>query len=832
MSNPYYGGAPPGGDPNQPQYGHGTPQQQFAGAGYQQNLYGQPPNPAYGQPSPGIPPPPQSGPYSPAGGPPGMGLPSPGGYLGQPGYGVDAMTAQMGQMGVQDPHGVPPLTPGAGPPPPGAAAHRSTRKKQRAYHELDQAPAVQPAPPIVPSPNAGLYSGTQPPQPQFASPTTASPPQFASSQFVTPANAGLQPANQPANIAEYGANMRGPGGNGRVDPDSIPSVPASRQAATLHYKTTVYPTVEQHLPPPAATDFIAIDQGNSSPKYIRLTLNTIPTTAELLNSTALPLGLTIQPLAAQKPEELPVPVLDFGDEGPPRCRRCRTYINPFMAFSANGAKFVCNMCSFPNEVPSTYYSPLDMTGKRVDREQRPELMRGTVEFTVPKEYWEKEPTPLRWLFALDVSMEAVNKGLIASTCRAIQRAIYGEEGEENSDENVETARKLPKGAKIAILTYDKEVHFYNLSANLDQAQMLVMTDLEDPFVPLSEGLFVDPYQSEKVIKSLLSSLPNLFANIKNAEPALLPTLTAALTALEGSGGKIVCSLSALPTWGPGRLHYREDSKMLGSDKERALFSTEHQSWKKLAKQMAENNVGIDFFVTPSAYIDVAAVGHLSAVTGGELFFYPNFTAERDSPKLEQELIHTVHRETGYQALMKVRCSNGLQVSAYHGNFLLGKQGGDINLSVIDQDKAFAVTFVYDGKLDPKLDAHFQSALLYTTATGERRVRCHNICAAVTEVAKEGLRFVDQDAVITALAKEAADMMVHKPLQTVRGFLTEKCVDILAAYRKNFSGGSPPGQLVLPEALKEFGLYILCLLKTRAFRGMSDIWHIRRLLTGA
>lgn len=31
--------------------------------------------------------------------------------------------------------------------------------------------------------------------------------------------------------------------------------------------------------------------------------------------------------------------------------------------------------------------------------------------------------------------------------------------------------------------------------------MIVMPDLEDPFVPISEGLFADPYESKFVILS-------------------------------------------------------------------------------------------------------------------------------------------------------------------------------------------------------------------------------------------------------------------------------------------------------------------------------------------
>ena len=103
--------------------------------------------------------------------------------------------------------------------------------------------------------------------------------------------------------------------------------------------------------------------------------------------------------------------------------------------------------------------------------------------------------------------------------------------------------------------------------------------------------------------------------------------------------------------------------------------------------------------------------------------------------------------------MKVRCSNGLQVSSYHGNFKQHTFGADLEFGIIDADKAIGVMFSYDGKLDARLDAHFQCALLYTTANGERRVRCTNTVASVSEGGSECMRFIDQDAVVAIIAKE-------------------------------------------------------------------------------
>lgn len=810
--NPYQQGGYQQGPPSQSQF---TPN----GA---QNQYGGTPQTGYGRPGSSQ----QDQGYFP---PQGQANPSRDG-------GIGALAGQMGGMGLGGD---------------GAAPYRPNKKKDRhAYHNLEQS-------------SAPTHTFGGPPQNQFGYANTNNAQYLGAnhpytgqqvtpqmSQFPAPAAAPFSPALQAPSPGfgtqpQSAPSATGPGiSQGKVDPEQIPSIPRLRDAAAQYYLENVYPTMEQHIPPPAAVPFVAHDQGNSSPKHARLTLNNIPSTAEALASTALPLGLVLQPLAPPQDGEQAIPVLDFGDTGPPRCRRCRTYINPFMMFRSGGNKLVCNMCTFPNDVSPEYFAPTDPSGVRVDRPQRPELTMGTVEFMVPKEYWAKEPVGLHWIFLIDVGQEAIQRGFLQAFCEGVLLALYGDESHSEHDDqqngdSSETLKRIPSGSKVGFVTFDRSMYFFNCNAKLEQAQMLVMPDLEEPFVPLgSDGLFVDPNESKPVITDLLRKIPGLFSRQKSPEPALLPALKATQAALTSTGGKIICSLAALPTWGPGRLFLRDKNDLHGIETERKLFQTENAEWRKVAGKMVESGIGVDFFLAAAGggYMDIATIGHVSALSGGETYFYPNYTAPRDVEKLTKEIEHTVTRETGYQALMKVRCSNGLQVASYHGNFLQHNFGADLELGSVDADKALGVMFSYDGKLDSKLDAHFQCALLYTTASGERRVRCTNTVASVSDNLPEVMRYVDQDAVLSMIAKEAATRMTERTLKEIRNALTEKAIDILAGHRKTSSGSHPPGQLVLPENLKEFAMYMLGLIKSRAFKAGHEPsdrrTHTMRLLKSA
>lgn len=618
----------------------------------------------------------------------------------------------------------------------------------------------------------------------------------------------------------------GGGGGAQESPNTgfpslaIPSLPQDRMVAQHSLgHDPLFKTFENACPPPATTKYEVLDQGISGPQFTRLTMYNVPATEQLRASTQLPLALVVKPFSYSTE----VPVVDFSDlEEPPRCRRCRAYMNPSMLFVQGGTKFVCNMCQFTNSVDADYFQPIDASNRRIDWQDRPELLFGSYDLIVPKQYWKDdiEPSPLHHLFLIDVTSESVKKGLPKLAVEAIRSLLYSDE------------YSFPVGGKIAIATFDRTVHFYNLNPSLTQAQMMVMPDVHSPFLPLENGLFVDPEESRAVIESLLDSLDVMFQDTPFAEPAFGAALDVALLALEKTGGRVSATLSSLPAWGPGHLKLREFGSSLGAsstqqnapvsaDPDKELLKASNPFYTTLGAKYAKAGVGLDLFTFPNSYIDLANTGEVSRASGGNVYFYPRFVPERDGRRFMSDFCAAGSGEIGTQALVKVRSSNGLQVQAYYGNLYSENDAlaSDPFLGQITSKTNFAALFSYDGKLDTRLDAHFQVAILYTSSNGQRRVRVHNMLASVTEQQyKPVVNFIDVDAVMGVAARIPLWKMGQLPLKEIRFGLNEKVVDIFAAYRKMVGSSQPSSQLLMPTSLRSLIVYFLALQKIRAIRG--------------
>jgi protein transport protein SEC24 len=120
-----------------------------------------------------------------------------------------------------------------------------------------------------------------------------------------------------------------------------------------------------------------------------------------------------------------------------------------------------------------------MSGRRLDIDQRPELLFGSVDWIATPEYCSRPPLPVSYLFCIDVGATSIANGMLAHFVDCAKYVIG----------------ILAPGTKVGIMTFDSAVHFYNLSGGLDQAQMMIVSDIEEVFCPIHNGLFVDPVES-------------------------------------------------------------------------------------------------------------------------------------------------------------------------------------------------------------------------------------------------------------------------------------------------------------------------------------------------
>ncbi|PON69609.1 Sec23/Sec [Parasponia andersonii] len=557
---------------------------------------------------------------------------------------------------------------------------------------------------------------------------------------------------------------------------------------------------------------------NCGPRFLRLTTSGIPSSQSLASRWHLPLGAVVCPLA-ESPDGDEVPVINFASSGIIRCRRCRTYVNPYVTFTDSGRKWRCNMCSLLNDVPGDYFAHLDATGKRVDLDQRPELTRGSVEFVAPTEYMIRPPMPPLYFFLIDVSVSAVRSGMIEVVAKTIRSCLD----------------KLPgyPRTQIGFATYDSTLHFYNLKSSLTQPQMLVVSDLDDIFVPLPDDLLVNLSESRSVVETFLDSLPSMFQDNLNLESAFGPALKAAFMLMRQLGGKLLIFQNTLPSLGIGRLKLRgDDQRVYGTDKEHALRLPEDPFYKQMAAEFTKFQIGVNVYAFSDKYTDIASLGTLAKYTGGQVNFYPNFHSAIHGEKLRHELARDLTRETAWEAVLRIRVGKGLRFTSYHGSFML-RSTDLLALPAVDCDKAFAMQLSLEEALLTTQTVYFQVALLYTASCGERRIRVLTAAAPVVTDLVDMYRLADTGAIVTLLSRLAIEKTLSSKLEDARNSLQLRIVKALKEYRTLYAVQHRlAGRIIYPESLKFLLLYGLALFKSTPLRGgYADVTLDERCAAG-
>ena len=125
---------------------------------------------------------------------------------------------------------------------------------------------------------------------------------------------------------------------------------------------------------------------------------------------------------------------------------------------------------------------------------------------------------------------------------------------------------------------------------------------------------------------------------------------------------------------------------------------------------------------------------------------PGFYAARDADTLRHDLARVLTRKVAFEAVMRVRASRGVKVSAFHGNHFL--RGADLlALPTCDEDKGFTCELAHEEQSLSCSHILIQAALLFTSSDGERRIRVHNLNLPVThnmsDMCNRGVSYVTE-----------------------------------------------------------------------------------------
>ncbi|KAH9629200.1 hypothetical protein HF086_009590 [Spodoptera exigua] len=539
------------------------------------------------------------------------------------------------------------------------------------------------------------------------------------------------------------------------------------------------------------------DSSNCSPEVFRCTINRIPETNNLLQKSRLPLGILIHPFKDLNH----LPVIQCATIV--RCRACRTYINPFVYF-VDAKRWKCNLCYRVNDLPEEFqYDPVSKSYG--DPTRRPEIKSATIEFIAPGEYMLRPPQPAVYLFLFDVSQLARESGYLQVACDTLKANLEALPGDART--------------QIGIICYDAHVHYYLMSEGLTRPKEMTVLDIDDVFLPSPSSLLVNLSERRELVRELLSVLPSRYSTPAPPSSALGAALQAAYKLMAPTGGRITVFQTCLPNVGPGALQPREDPNARSS-KEVAHLNPATDFYKRLALDCSGAQIAVDLFLLNSQYADLASLSGMSKFSAGTVYHIPLFRGSRphQAETLNRMLTRYLTRKIGFEAVMRVRCTRGISIHTFHGNFFV-RSTDLLSLPNVSPDAGFGMQLTIEESLSDLQQVCFQAALLYTSSKGERRIRVHTLALPTASNLTDVLHAADTQCIIGLLSKMAVDRCMSASMSEAREAVMNVAVDALSAFRlaQNLPAGAHSSALHAPHSLRLLPLYLLALLKRKAFR---------------
>ena len=153
-----------------------------------------------------------------------------------------------------------------------------------------------------------------------------------------------------------------------------------------------------------------------------------------------------------------------------------------------------------------------------------------------------------------------------------------------------------------------------------------------------------------------------------------------------TGGRVTVFQCSLPNLGPGALKSREDPNQRAA-KDVPNLNAATDFYKKFALDCSGQQVAVDLF------------HNLPQVE-----------------RLEHSLRRYLTRKIGFESVMRVRCTHGLSIHSFHGNFFV-RSTDLLSLPNINPDAGFGLQVSIDESLSEVQNVCFQAALLYTSSKG-------------------------------------------------------------------------------------------------------------------